>query len=199
MCINKILNKMPSFIKKPIETVKSKLGEIRLMASFANDADLIMKEIANHGADEASSIKMRFEQQSETIVKYIASADLIVGGRTVHVDDFMDRAYVMEDLPQYLAERIKSGDDTIDFNADDLRQLKDETQYPMSKKAEWENIVNSYIGKRLQLTDRVFYTMVKVYNPDGMAIIEKRIGKIAGIPQKIADQVYPFKEYTLQL
>ncbi|MBR1785179.1 MAG: hypothetical protein IJ760_07060 [Bacteroidales bacterium] len=190
---------MPSFIKKPIETVKSKLGEIRLMASFANDADLIMKEIANHGADEASSIKMRFEQQSETIVKYIASADLIVGGRTVHVDDFMDRAYVMEDLPQYLAERIKSGDDTIDFNADDLRQLKDETQYPMSKKAEWENIVNSYIGKRLQLTDRVFYTMVKVYNPDGMAIIEKRIGKIAGIPQKIADQVYPFKEYTLQL
>lgn len=191
---------MPLF--KNTSDIKSVLNEL-LPKEFYSLGDVITNYLETKQGLENAIVLVNFQNViAKRILKVSCDVIFKQNGVPMQQKNFLETVVSVFDMPQYIHEGINNGQiESIKLGSEDLESLFVEKTLSMEKSKKWNEVQKSCLpySKRINLTDRVFYTLVECYNGKEEKINALRIGVIDDLPDNLSKELYPGKSYQFVL
>ena len=175
----------------------------RIVPDFCQIGDKIIKWVRSKKNLEAGIVDIAFTDLGGHMYRVVCNITYNEGGQLKRATGIVNTTITNEDTPMYISNSIENKSmGMLKLTEDDLEALDKELGYDLEFKVKWIDVVNSCHKENISfinLTDRVFYTLIELCNGNGNVIGCSRAGIIENLPDEISNQLYPFNTYKFAL
>lgn len=175
----------------------------RIVPDFCQIGDKIIKWVRKKKNLEAGIVDIAFTDLGGHMFSVVCNITYNEGGQLKRATGIVNTTITNEDTPMHISNGIENKSlGILKLNEEDLEILDKEIGYDLKDRMKWNDIINSCHKENIafvNLTDRVFYTLVERCNGNGTVISCLRVGIVENLPEEISNQLYPFNTYKFAL
>lgn len=175
----------------------------RIVPDFCQIGDKIIKWIRNKKNVQTGIVDIAFTDLGGHMYRVVCNITYNEGGQPKRATGIVNTTITNEDTPTHISNCIENKSlGMLKLTEDDLETLDKEIVYNLKLKVKWIDVLNTCHKENISfinLTDRVFYTLIEFCNSNGNVINCSRAGIIENLPDEISNQLYPFKSYRFAL
>lgn len=175
----------------------------KFVPDFCQVGDKIIKWVRNKKNIEAGIVDIAFTDLGGHMYRVVCNITYNDGIQLRRATSIVNTTITNEDTPMHISNGVENKSLSIlKLDEEDLEVLDKEIDYVLKNRMKWNDIINSFHKANIafvNLTDRVFYTLVELCNGNGTVISCMRVGIIENLPEEINNQLYPFNSYKLVL
>lgn len=175
----------------------------RIVPDFYQIGDKIIKWVRKKKNIEAGIVDLAFTDLGGHMYRVVCNITFNEKGQLKRAKSIVNTTITNEDTPAHISKGIENKSlGVLKLDEVDLEVLDKEISYNLKQKMKWEDIIKLCHEENLaivNLTDRIFYTLVEFCNGNEIAISSLRVGIVDNLPEEITNQLYPFNTYRFTL